>query len=57
MLSICSFKIEVGVSIKRLGYDEPAQQKRISGDWLLFQVVLSDMMCGPEEGSVRSALR
>ena len=56
MLSICSFKIEVGVSMKRLGCEEPAQQKRISGGWLLFQDVVSEMTLGPEEGSVRSAL-
>ncbi len=40
--------------MKRLGWEEPAQQKSMSGGWLLFQVVVWAIMEGPEVGEVRS---
>lgn len=53
-MSICERRVEVGVSMKRLGLAAPAQEKRMSGGLELFHSVIVEMMEGAEVGSVRS---
>lgn len=54
-MDICDSRMEVGVSMKREGWAEPAQQKSMSGGLLLFHAVTSAIMAGEEDEDVRSA--
>lgn len=55
LVFICSCRIETGVSIKRPGWDEPAQHQMMLGGTSSFHVVASASTWEAEDGLVKSA--
>ena len=55
MESICSESFSIGVSTKRVGWEEPAQHQTMSGGFELFQMVVSERTRVASEGNMRSA--